>query len=92
VIEQLIGIVDAIDLNELAIKEKLREEIERHWNFNKNILGIKAHEDEAKSQEINLRAYVTHILQSGILTEKREVPESLKSKLVLQNRTLTLVK
>ena len=90
VIKQLINIVDAIDLNELAIKEKLRDEIERHRSFNKNILGIEAHEDEMKSQEINLRAYVKHILQSGILTEKREALESLKSRLILEKKTLSL--
>jgi len=92
VLHQLVGIMDTIDLNELAIKEKLRDEIERHRSFNKNILGIREEEDETKDQEFNLRAYAKHILKSGTLLEKREILESLKSKLVLKDKELTFAK
>jgi hypothetical protein len=90
VLQQLIGIIDTINLDELAIKEKLRNEIERHRSFNKNILGIQENEDETKDQEFNLRAYAKHILKSGTLAEKREILESLKSRLALKNKAVIL--
>ncbi|MBI3306001.1 hypothetical protein HYZ82_02590 [Candidatus Nomurabacteria bacterium] len=44
-IEQLAGLMDKIDLDEIGMKAKIKDEIERHKRFNVGILGLKEETD-----------------------------------------------
>jgi DNA invertase Pin-like site-specific DNA recombinase len=86
-IEELVGLLDKIDLDELGVKEKIREEISRYNRFRIGVLGMKTKERNADIDAIN---YAKYLLRDGTLTEKRELLACLKSRLVLKDRKIAL--
>lgn len=86
-IEELVGLLDNIDLDELGMKEKIREEISRYNSFRMGVLGVKTKE---RGSDIDVRNYAKYLLRDGTLTEKRELLACLKSKLVLKDRKVSL--
>jgi len=92
-ISQLVEIIDQLNLNEIGMRHKLEQEIERYHKFKNNIFGIDKQEKELKTKkEINLREYAKYILKEGSTSEKRELMSCLKSRLVLAEKKLTLEK
>jgi hypothetical protein len=87
-INQLAGIIDKIDINELGVKYKLEEEIERYRRFRNIMSGAEQKPEEENAKGINLRAYIKYLLKSGSTIEKREVLVCIKSKLVLTKKIL----
>lgn len=45
-IEQLVGLMDKIDINEIGIKNKFEDEVSRFYKFSKEILGVTRDEGE----------------------------------------------
>ena len=68
-IEQLLKIIEEIDLNELGVKEKIKEEIKRYHRFSQNVLGLKENKEQ-KVKEVDIRNYLKYILQEGNVLEK----------------------
>ena len=87
-VEQLASIIDKIDLNEIGIKQKIKDEIERHKRFNTDVLGLKS--KSVKSADVDIRNYAKHILRSGSNIEKREMLDCLKSKITLARKQISL--
>ena len=83
-IEQLAGLMDKIELNEIGMKEKIKAEIERHKKFQSGLLGIK--ETKIKIADVDIRNYAKYILRDGTITEKRELLMCLKSKILMSNK------
>lgn len=86
-IQELIGLIDKIDLDELGIKSRIEEEIKR---FNKFRVGVLGHKQEKTSEEISVRNYAKYLLKEGTLIEKREMLSCLQSKLVLKDKRIEL--
>ena len=85
-INELVGLMDKIDLDELGVKSKVEQEMIRLNRF-KAMLG----EKERKSNiDVNSRDYAKYLLKEGTLIEKRELLYFLKSKLVLKDRKIVL--
>jgi len=92
-ITQLVEIIDQLSLNEIGMRHKLEQEIERYHKFKNNIFGLEKDEKELKTKkEVNLREYAKYILKEGSTSEKRELMSCLKSRLVLAEKKLTLEK
>ena len=87
-IEQLALILDKVDLDELHMKEKIKNEIERHKRFQSGLLGEKP--KAIKTTDIDIRNYAKYILRDGTTTEKREILDCLKSKILLANKKISL--
>jgi len=87
-IEQLIGLIDKINLNEIGMKEKIKEEVRRIKNFQSSLLNEKT---SIKISNIDIRNYAKYILRDGRVEEKRELLKCLKSGLVLKNKQLSLL-
>ena len=81
-IDQLIELLDGLDLNVSAVKRKIDDEFERFSKFATDVLGIT---DKKKAQKINQRKYVEYLLKNGTATDKRELLECLKNKIVLKD-------
>jgi site-specific DNA recombinase len=90
-INQLIKVLDKIDVNELGIKQKFEEEIERFNKFQKIVIGVEK-EKSLKSTKIDLKTYAKYLLKEGSIIEKRELLACLKSKLILKNRAIYIKK
>ena len=92
-ISQLAGIIDTLDINEIGLQKQFQEEVERYNKFQKMVLKMNGKESEIdKLQEFDIRMYAKYILKEGSLMEKREMMASLKSKLVMKNKQLSLEK
>ncbi len=88
-ISQLFNIIDRIDLDELGIKDKITQEMDRYSKFQSMVLDLTA-EAKIKHKNITTRNYAKYILKEGSIQDKRELLGCLKSKLILTNKILTL--
>jgi len=88
-INQLIRVLDKININELGMRNKFEEEIERFNKFQKMVMGI---EKNIKPVKIDLKIYAKYLLKEGSVIEKRELLACIKSKLVLKNKVILLEK
>ena len=87
-IEQLAGLMDKIELNEIGMKEKIKSEIERHKKFESGLLGIK--ETKIKIVDVDIRNYAKYILRDGTIIEKRELLACLRSKILMSNKQIKI--
>ncbi len=85
-INELVGLINKIDLDELGVKLKVEQEMARLNRF-KAILGEK---EKNKNINVNARDYAKYLLKEGTLIEKRELLYFLKSKLILKDRKILL--
>lgn len=88
IIEQIVKLLDTLDMNELGIKHKFKDEVARYNKFRKIALG-KSKEKEAE-EAFDMKAYAVYLPTEGSMAEKRELLANLKSRLTMKNKTLTL--
>ena len=86
-INELIGLIDKIDLDELGVKSKIEQEIAR---FNKFRIGVLGYKKETHDTEVDIRNYAKYLLREGTVIEKRELLSFLKSKLILEDKKIEL--
>jgi hypothetical protein len=89
-IKNLLLLIDKIDMNELGLKMKLKDELERYNKF-QTMMGLK-NDPNAKPKKIQMRTFVKYILQEGSIIEKRELLANMKSKIVLTGKIIRLEK
>lgn len=87
-ITQLEQLLEQIDLDEIGIKEKIREEIERFKKFQQMLLGKK---EKVTIEEVDIRNYAKYVLRDGKDIEKREILGCLRGKILLKNKTVSLL-
>ncbi len=80
-------LIDTIDLNRLALKEKIQKEVTRFKRFQSRLL---LNDSKIVLKEIDIREYVKFILDEGELEEKREVLNCLKGNLIFSKDKLIL--
>jgi len=88
IISQIIAIFDTLDINELGIRHKFKDEISRYNKFRKIALG--KNREQIGVEEFDAKAYAIYLLTEGTIPEKRELLSNLKSRLILKNKILTL--
>lgn len=87
-VEQLAGIMDKIEFNEIGMRKKIKEEIERYKKFQSGLLGES--ETKIKVKDVEVRNYAKYILREGQIQEKRELLACLKSQLTLVNKQVQI--
>ena len=87
-IEQLAELMDEIHLDEIGMKEKIKEEIERHKKFESGLLGVKS--TAIKIADIDIRNYAKYILRDGTMLEKRELLTCLRSKVTMAEKQIKI--
>ena len=80
-------IIDTIDLNKLALKEKIHKEVARFKRFQSRLLQ---NESKITLKEIDIRDYVKFILEEGETEEKRDVLNCIRGRVVLVDNGLRL--
>lgn len=89
-IDQLTKLIDKIDLDELGIKDRISQELERYHKFRQVLGETDNHSHRLKRADVDARSYAKYLLREGSMQEKRELLSCLKSKLVLKNKELAL--
>jgi len=88
-VSQLIEIVDRIDINQVGMKASLEKDIVKYSDFRSKVLKL-TEAEKIKQTQMDLRAYMKYILESGSIEEKRELMQSFTSKLILINKRVVL--
>lgn len=88
-IKQFENLIEKIDIDEIGIKEKIKEEVERFKGFQRVASGIKG---KVAVGDIDIRNYAKYVLREGKDVEKRELLSCMKSKLVIKNKIVALQK
>lgn len=86
-IEQLINLIDTIKLDEIGMREKIKEEVQRIKSFQSSLLNEKS---DLKTTDIDIRNYAKYILRDGRIEEKRELLGCLKTRISLKEKLLFL--
>lgn len=88
-VNQLADIIDKMDINELGMRHKFQEEVDRHRRFQKNVLKEKI--EKVDGLDIDIRTYSKYLLKEGSMEEKREVLGCIKSRIMVKNKEVTLM-
>jgi DNA invertase Pin-like site-specific DNA recombinase len=90
IISQLLGIVDALDIAELGMKHKFKDEVARYNKFRRMVLG-KGRENAGEAMnEFDIKTYAKYLLTEGTMNEKRDLLGNLKSKLIFKDKKILL--
>lgn len=87
IIKQLIELMGNLEVDQNFIHKKFNEERERAKKFQQQFYGTKP---ELSRVEFDPKQYATYVLTQGSLDEKREFLSSVKSKITLQNKEISL--
>lgn len=87
-IQQLIGIIDRVSIDELGLRDRLKEETERFNRF-QNIVG--GQKQKVEVMDVDMKNYAKYLLKEGNLYEKREILSHLKSKLILREKEIKMI-
>ena len=80
-------LIDKIDINEIGIKESIKEEVERFKKFQRVLTGKTT---RVTVEDVDIRNYMKYLLREGKDVEKRELLSNLRSKILLKNKLLSL--
>ncbi len=89
-IEELFKIIDKVDINELGMRMKLEEEIKR-FNRLQQLATKGKPKMKIDENEIATREYAKYVLKEGTPLEKRELMGNLRSRLLLNDKKVTLL-
>jgi len=89
-IEQLADLLDKVSLDKIGMKEKIKAEIQSHNEFQESVLGKEVNE-KVKIKDVDIRNYAKHILRKRPIHKKRELLKNLRSKIVLQDKFISLI-
>jgi DNA invertase Pin-like site-specific DNA recombinase len=89
VLKQFNELIEKINLNEIEVKEKIKADVEQFSKLQKFLLGTK---EKIDIPSIDVRGYAKYVLKEGSDIEKRELLGCLKSKILLNNKTISLSK
>ena len=90
-IEELFKVIDDVNINELGMRIKLEEEIKR-FNRLQRLATKGTPKYSINEDDVNTREYAKYVLREGTPIEKRELLGRLRSRLVLVDKKITLLK
>ncbi len=86
-IKQFEKLLDQININEIGMRDRIKEEVQRIKKFQHSVLGIK---QEIQIKDVDIRDYAKFILKDGTIEEKRELLTCFKSKIILKDKNIYL--
>ena len=84
-------VIDVVNINELGMRMKLEEEIKR-FNRLQRLATRGTPKMKIDENDIATREYAKYVLKEGSISEKRELLGHLRSRLVLNDKKITLIK
>ena len=86
-IKQFEDLMETINIDEIGIKEKIKNEVQRFKKFNQIVLNSK---DKIEVGDIDIRNYCKYIFRNGTDGEKRDLLGCLKNKITLKEKLISL--
>ncbi len=81
--DELLGLIDKLELDEIGAQEQFKEELERYHKFN-DVIG--SGETKSTKPAIDLKAYAKYVLENGTKEEKREILRYVKGEILLKSK------
>jgi len=89
-IDELFKVIDVVNINELGMRMKLEEEIKR-FNRLQRLATRGTPKMKIDENDIATREYAKYVLKEGSISEKRDLLGHLRSRLILNDKKITLV-
>lgn len=83
---QLVGILDKVDIDKLAIENKFTEDLIRYRGFMESVL--KQGNEVATATKVDIRDYAKHILMTGKREDKQAIMACVTTALYLKAKTI----
>lgn len=87
-VEQIVGLLDRIDVNQFEIRVKFQEELRRFNKFQRSVLGGAGTQN--KNSEVDVKTYAKYILREGTNEEKRELMGCFRTKIKITKGVVTI--
>jgi DNA invertase Pin-like site-specific DNA recombinase len=84
-IKQFEKLIDDMKVNELKVRDKIKDEILRFKKFNTSLLEKCT---DIQIEDIDIKNYVKFILKEGEIQEKRDILENISEKIMLRNKEI----
>jgi hypothetical protein len=84
-------VIDVVNINELGMRMKFEEEIKR-FNRPQKLAVRGKPKMQIDENDIATREYAKYVLKEGSISEKRELLGHLRSRLILNDKNIMLVK
>lgn len=88
-LNQLLGLIDKIDIDEIGMRQKIEYEIGKYRQFSYTVLG-KETEFDNRPIEADIRNYTKHVLRNGTRDEKRELLSCLRGRIEIKDKEISL--
>ena len=85
---QLIKLIDQMDLNEVGVSKKFKEEMARYRHF--RLMVLDATGEEETKDVVDAKAYARYVLKDGTITEKRELMGLITTRFVVKDKVVTV--
>jgi len=89
-IQELLKIIDKVNINELGMRQKLEDEI-RRFNKLQKIVNGRSGNELVEEKDVSIRQYAKYLLKEGNVSDKRELLANLRSRLIYQDKVITLM-
>ena len=86
-ITQLLAIIDQISIDKIGARALIDREVSR---YNKLRAAVSTAKAEIEADAMDLKKYAKYLLQEGSPSEKRELLENLRNRLILKDRQIFL--
>ena len=86
-LKQFEKLIDDMKVNELKVRDRIKEEILRFKRFSTSLLGKST---DIQIVDVDIKDYVKFILKDGEMQEKREILENISEKITLKNKTVSI--
>jgi hypothetical protein len=86
-IAQLVEIIDVISIDEIGAKQLIQREVSRYNKLRSAMLGVT---ERDSASDMDVRKYAKYLLQNGTPTEKRELLEHLRNRIVMKDKKVAL--
>jgi site-specific DNA recombinase len=86
-ITQLLTIIDQISIDEIGARALIDRDVSR---YNKLRAAVDGSKETIKADEMDIKKYAKYLLQEGSPTEKRELFEHLRNRLVMRDKQIFL--
>lgn len=84
-VKQICNIIDEIDISNLGIQKRMKEEVKRFKHFQ---MIAQTDPKPIKIRDIDMRQYLKYVLLNGSLIERREILTNIKTPIELKDKLL----
>jgi hypothetical protein len=85
---ELAGVIDRVDVDDLGTRIKLEEEVRRFNAFQETVFGRDPRQSPPAA--VDVKAYAKYLLRDGSLSEKREILSQLRARLIYRDQKIYL--